>query len=372
MASTIVLAGGGTAGHVNPLLATAAELVARGHRAVAVGSPGGIEEDLVPRAGIDLRLVSRVPAPRRPNRASLGFPAAFRRAIAQAQAILEEERADAVVGFGGYVSTPIYLAARRLRLPIVVHEANARPGLANRLGARYAARVAVTVEGTPLRGAVVTGLPLRAEVSELAAALRDNVSAAPLRERARTKLGWPVDAVGALVMGGSLGAASINAAVAECIEALTGHGLYVVHLTGRGKDLEAERARGDLPAKSRSQYVVREYQHDMTEVFAAVDAVVCRSGAATVAEVSALGIPAVYVPLPIGNGEQALNAAPSVAAGAAVAVANEDLTGAVLLRQLERLLLEPGVGRTMRAAARDAGIVDGAARLADLIEEALA
>jgi UDP-N-acetylmuramate--alanine ligase/UDP-N-acetylglucosamine--N-acetylmuramyl-(pentapeptide) pyrophosphoryl-undecaprenol N-acetylglucosamine transferase len=366
-----LLAGGGTAGHVNPLLATAELLRARGHGVCALGTSEGLEAELVPRAGIDLLMVPRAPLPRTLSAAWLKFPGAMRSAIVAAERAIESSGADAVVGFGGYVSTPAYLAARRRGIPWVVHEANARPGLANRLGARRAAAVAVTFPGTPLPRAELTGLPLRPEIRALAESLADPTAAAGVRAEARMRWGWPADAPTLLVTGGSLGAASLNAATVGAARALVGHGVHVLHLTGRGKSGEAERLRGDLTARERTQYVIQEYSHDMASAFAAADAVVCRAGAATVSEISALGIPAVYVPLPHGNGEQALNAALAVHAGAAVLVADADLTPAALEQQAERLVLDPDARAAALAAGASIGIRDGAERLVRLIEEVL-
>lgn len=370
--ASILLAGGGTAGHVNPLLATADELAFRGHDVAALGTSQGLEADLVPRAGLDLHLVPRVPFPRRPSADLVRLPWRLRAAIAAAGRAIDAVSADAVVGFGGYVSTPAYVAARRRGVPVIVHEANARPGLANRLGARRAAAVAVTFEGTPLPGAQLTGLPLRPTIADLARRLGEPDSRAAARADARLHWGWTEEAPVLLVMGGSLGAASINAALAAAIEKLTDHGVHVLHLTGKGKSDEGERARGNLAAAKRDQYVVREYVHDMELAFAAADAVVCRSGAATVSELSALGLPAVYVPLPHGNGEQALNAADAVAAGAATLVHDADLTAAALELSVEPLLLDPKARERAREAALTVGIVDGAARVSTLVEEAIA
>ncbi|MBE9927240.1 UDP-N-acetylglucosamine--N-acetylmuramyl-(pentapeptide) pyrophosphoryl-undecaprenol N-acetylglucosamine transferase, partial [Cellulosimicrobium cellulans] len=163
---SVVLAGGGTAGHVNPLLAVADELRARepGVVVTALGVAGGLEDDLVPARGYPLRHVPRVPLPRRPSAEWVNLPGRLKSAVDAAGAVIDETGARVVVGFGGYVSTPAYLAARRRDVPVVIHEQNARPGLANRLGARWAARVGVTFEGTPLKGGVVTGLPLRREI----------------------------------------------------------------------------------------------------------------------------------------------------------------------------------------------------------------
>ena len=370
--ANFVLAGGGSGGHVYPLLATAAELVARGHLVTAVGTAEGLETDLVPRAGIALRLIDRVPMPRRPNGAAVMFPRDFSRATSQAARILIDTDADAVVGFGGYASTPVYRAARKSELPVVVHEANARPGFANRYGAGFAAAVATTFPGTGLKGAQVTGLPLRSEIVQLAKAMAQPRTRDEFAAAARAARGWAADAPVLLVTGGSLGAASLNAAICAAAPTLLRHGIHIIHLTGIGKDDDALRAQGDLPAELRGSYQVAEYAHDMAAALAAASAILCRAGANTVSEVTALGLPALYVPLPIGNGEQALNARAAVDAGAAILVADADLTAALVELGAERIILDEDTARAMREAAAGIGIPDGAARLADLAERVLA
>ncbi|HYJ75452.1 MAG TPA: glycosyltransferase, partial [Kineosporiaceae bacterium] len=191
MSLSVVLAGGGSTGHVAPLLALADCLRRRdpGVRVIALGTAEGLEARLVPEAGYPLAVVPRLPLPRRPS-VDLGrLPFRLRSAVAEAARAMEEADAQAVVGFGGYVSTPAYLAARRLGLPIVVHEQNARPGLANRLGARFTPYVGVTFPGTPLRGARVIGMPLRRQITTLdRAALRDEALASFGLEPGRTTL----------------------------------------------------------------------------------------------------------------------------------------------------------------------------------------
>ncbi|MFW2513534.1 undecaprenyldiphospho-muramoylpentapeptide beta-N-acetylglucosaminyltransferase [Demequina sp. SO4-13] len=369
--ASVLLAGGGTAGHVNPLLATAEELQLRGHRVEALGTPEGLEQDLVPRAGVTLHEVPKAPMPRRPSGDLVRFPGRFAAAVSAAGRAIRESGADAVVGFGGYVSTPAYLAARRAGVPIIVHEANARPGMANKLGSRMTDHVAVTFPGTPLRHAQLTGLPLRASIRDLAELLADPRAASDAREAARDVVRWPVDAPVLVITGGSLGAASLNAATVAAVPSLVAHGVYVWHLTGRGKSEEATRAYGDLSAAHREMYRVEEYSHDMTTVLAAAGAVVCRAGAATVSELTALSLPAMYVPLPHGNGEQADNARPAVEAGAAIMVADADLTPVTLEQRAERMLLDERTATGMREAASGIGIRDGAQRLADMIEGAL-
>jgi len=365
MSPRIVLAGGGTAGHVNPLLATAAELRARGADLVALGTQEGLESELVPAAGHRLVTIPRVPLPRRPGADLLTLPARFRRAQAQARAVIRG--ADVVVGFGGYVSTPAYRAAAAQGVPVVIHEQNARPGLANRWGARSAAVVALTFDATPLRArrgiTVTVGLPLRPAVQDLVAARSTGRSAAHARRRAADRLGLDPAARILLVTGGSLGAQHLNEAVTGAARHLPA-GAQVLHLTGRGKDQEVRAAVERAGAGDR--WVVLDYLTAMEDALAVADLVVCRSGAGTVAELEALGLPALYVPLPVGNGEQRLNAADHAAAGGAEIVADAAFTPEFVADRVFPLLMSDDLDAKARASAA-LGRTDGAARLADLV-----
>ena len=164
-----LLAGGGTAGHVNPLLATADRLRERepAARILVLGTAEGLESRLVPERGYRLLTVPRLPFPRRPNRDALRFPGRWRAAVAATRALVREHGVEVVVGFGGYASAPAYLAAHRERLPLVIHEGNVRPGIANRFGAFFTRFVGVALPGTRLRGGRLVGLPLRREIAEL-------------------------------------------------------------------------------------------------------------------------------------------------------------------------------------------------------------
>ena len=194
---SVVLAGGGTAGHVSPLLSLADCLRRRDPDVVVrvLGTAQGLESRLVPERGYQLVLVPKVPLPRRPGADLLRLPGRLRAAVAAAGRAIDEASADVVVGFGGYVSTPAYLAARRRRIPVVVHEQNARPGIANRLGARLAAQVGVTFPGTPLPHATVTGMPLRREIATLDRAAR--AGRGPRRTSASRPAGRPCSSPGA-------------------------------------------------------------------------------------------------------------------------------------------------------------------------------
>lgn len=323
-ALSVVLAGGGSAGHVNPLLALADCLSRHDPQTVitVLGTSQGLEARLVPERGYRLRTVPKVPFPRRPGLAVIRFPGALRRAVAGAAAVLTEVGADVVVGFGGYVATPAYLAARRTRTPIVIHEQNARPGLANRLGARFTPHVATTFEATRLPHATVVGLPLRQEVADL-----DRAAARP---EALEHFGLSEDAATLLVFGGSLGALRLNTAFAGAARDLAEAGVQVLHLTGAGKELEvadsAQKAGSAGSPDLSPPYRSMTYTDRMDLAYAVADLAVCRAGAGTVCELSAVGVPAIYVPLPVGNGEQRLNAADVVAAGGGLLVEDERVT----------------------------------------------
>lgn len=364
----ILLAGGGSAGHVNPLLATADELRRRHPDAEieVIGTETGLEKDLVPAAGYPLTFIPRARLPRGPSPELLTLPARLRAALVTTGEVVERFRPDVVVGFGGYVSTPAYRAAFTRGVPVVLHEQNARPGLANRYGARRAAVVALTFASTPLAAArgrtVVTGLPLRGPVAELAS-LR--AAGGADRAAAARELGLDPGTPTVLITGGSLGAASVNAAAAGALPRLAA-AAQVLHLTGAGKSapvLEAHRRAGSPPA-----YHVREYLTEMHRAYACADLVVTRSGAGMVCELSALGLPALYVPLPIGNGEQRLNAADVVAAGGGEVVEDAALTPELLAERVEQLVADPAALRAMGERAASAGTRDGAARLAAEIE----
>jgi len=362
---SVVLAGGGSAGHVNPLLAVADELRRRHPRirVTVLGTAQGLEAELVPACGYPLVTVPRVPLPRRPTLDWFRLPGRLRSAVRTAERTIRDTDAQVVVGFGGYVATPAYLAARRTRTPVVIHEQNARPGLANRLGARWASAVAVTFPGTRLRRAQVTGLPLRPQIAELLAAREADAGAA--RRAAAVAMGLDPDATTLLVTGGSLGALSVNTALAAAAPDLVAAGVQVLHLTGAGKDKAVRDAVDGLPG-----YHVLAYLEQMHLGLAVADVVLCRAGAGTVSELAALGIPAVYVPLPIGNGEQRLNALPVVAAGGGLLAPDADLSPAWLREHLVPLLADAGRRAAMAQAARAVGVPDGAARVADLVERA--
>ena len=325
-------------------------------RITALGTARGLETKLVPERGYHLELITPVPLPRKPTGDLARLPARVLRAVRQTRAVLDKVDADVVIGFGGYVSLPAYLAARgvtrrRRRVPVVIHEANASAGLANRVGARGADRVLSAVADCGLRRAEVVGVPVRAAITAL--------DRAALRADARKHFGFADDARVLLVFGGSQGAVSLNRAVSGAAADLAAAGVAVLHAHGPKNTLELREPQpGDPP------YVAVPYLDRMDLAYAAADLAICRSGAMTVAEVSAVGLPAVYVPLPIGNGEQRLNALPVVNAGGGMLVADAALTPGVVAEQVAGLLTDPPRLAAMTAAAARVGHRDAARQVA--------
>lgn len=325
-------------------------------RITALGTARGLETRLVPARGYDLELITPVPLPRKINADLFRLPLRVLRAVRETRAVLRDVQADVVIGFGGYVALPAYLAARGLgakRVPVVIHEANARAGLANRVGARGAHRVLSAVPDCGLADPEVVGVPVRAAITTL--------DRAALRAAARAEFGFADDARVLLVFGGSQGARSINQAVAGAAKQLAAAGVSVLHAHGPKNTLELpEPGPGDPP------YVAVPYLDRMDLAYAAADLAICRSGAMTVAEVSAVGLPAVYVPLPIGNGEQRLNALPVVDAGGGILVDDASLTPDFVAETVAGLLTDTQRLAAMTSAAVLAGHPEAASRVASV------
>ena len=370
MLGKVVLAGGGTAGHVNPLLATATVLAKRGYDVEVLGTAQGLESDLVPSAGFPLHVIEKVPFPRRPSLSVFTFPFRWRKAVNQCRLAIRD--ADVVVGFGGYVSTPAYRVARGAGVPIVIHEQNARPGLANKVGARYANVLALTFANTPLNArkgiTQVTGLPLRPAIEELALARQDTDGARVARERGAKNLGVDPEKTTLLVTGGSLGALHLNDAMIGALGDLPDN-VQVIHLTGKGKDAPVWSKVEKCSVGDR--YLVLDYLTTMEDALACADLVVCRSGAGTVAEMTALSLPCVYVPLAIGNGEQKLNAHDHVASGGALLVDDASFNADTVRQKVFPLLTSPELS-AMATASAGLAKIDAASRLADLVVSQIA
>ena len=362
---SVVVAGGGTGGHIYPLLAFA-DALRRAFpdvRITALGGAKGMENEIIPAAGYDLRVIPVHQLPRKVNLDLIRTPDRMWKSAHAAGKVIDEVQADVIVGFGGYVSVPAYLAGWRRELPMVVHEVNVPPGVANKLGMRFTKNVAVGFPHQPkqseaLRDARVVGVPLRTSIARL--------DRAALRPSALAHFGLRPDLPVLFVFGASQGARTINLAVSGAAKALTHAGIQVLHVQGGRND------PFEVPAGLPVPYVVVPYLSDMQLGYAVADLVICRGGAITVAETTAVGVPSVYVPLPWGNGEQRRNALPVVEAGGGLIVENAELTGEWIERNVIPLARDPQRLHQMSAAAAAYGRRDGDDALVDFVCEAVA
>jgi UDP-N-acetylglucosamine--N-acetylmuramyl-(pentapeptide) pyrophosphoryl-undecaprenol N-acetylglucosamine transferase len=361
----VVLAGGGTGGHVSPGLAVAATLTARGISCAWIGSRTGIEARRVPAAGLPFVAIPtgklrRYWAWQNVIDLAINVPAALVRARVE----LARLRPRVVFGTGGFVALPVVLAAATARIPVVVHEQTAVPGLANRIAARVSRRVAITFDASarwfPADRVVITGNPLRAE-------LRAGSRAGAFRH-------FDLDPIIPLVYvtGGAQGAHRINRAVGEALPTLLA-AAQIVHQCGDNSETRdrqwLDERRAALPATLARRYRVVPYvDAELPDVFAAASLVIGRAGAGTVNECCQLGLPALYVPLPGTAGdEQTANARMVERAGGAVVLSQSDLTPATLAERMTALLADSARLKQMSDRARTLAIPDAAERLADVI-----
>ncbi len=355
---TIVFAGGGSAGHVEPALAVARAWKVKhpNDACVFLGTPLGLENTLVPAAGFTLINIEKVVMPRKFNFDIVKMPLQLFRAVKSAKIIIDGT--DVLIGFGGYLSASAYLAARLARVPIVVHEANTKVGWANRLGALLTKNLAVAspfISG-PFARATVTGMPLRSDVKAAYFSAAGDWSAS--RNRAKKEMGWKVGQPALLILGGSQGSSFINSQVAKALPFLINKGIQILHSVG---------ASSELP-KNFGDYEAVPYINDMATAYLSADVILARSGAVTCAEVGALGRMAIFVPLPIGNGEQARNADHLVSRGRAVVISQKDFSSEWLVDHIDevieqgRQLPEPGDSRDLQAEERIVDLVENVVR----------
>ena len=324
-----------------------------GIRITCLGTERGLETRVIPARGYQLELIPAVPLPRKVNKQLLSVPNRMLAAVGETIAVLDRAEASVLIGFGGYVATPGYLAAKRRGLSIVVHEANPRPGLANRIGARLTRHVFIGQAGTRLPRARLVGIPIRREIAGL-----DRLA---MSDKARVHFGLRPDLPVLLVTGGSQGAASVNSAVLGAAQSIMSVGVQVLHIVGPRSGGVARVPASDVP------YVVIEYLDRMDLAYAAADFALCRAGAMTCAELTAVGLPAAYVPLPHGNGEQRLNALPVVRAGGGLIVDDSALSPDWIRGALLPVLLDHERVSSMSRAAASLGHPDADQALAEIV-----
>jgi UDP-N-acetylglucosamine--N-acetylmuramyl-(pentapeptide) pyrophosphoryl-undecaprenol N-acetylglucosamine transferase len=351
-----LFAGGGTGGHIYPAIAVAEELARRGYPPATlrfVGGRRGIEGKIVAEAGFSIDLLAGRGLQRRLTLANVAAIWGAFTAFLAALRLVRRYRPRVVVGFGGYASLPCVVAARVWRVPTIVHDQDAVPGLANRIGVRLGAHRAASLPGPTLGNARLTGNPVR---SSIAAIVRQP----------------PRDPALLAVFGGAQGARTINRAVIGCYDRWRDRSdVTVRHVCGPRNEIEcsaaldAQRREGDALA-----YELVPYEPHMETLLARASLAVCRAGAGTIAELTVAGVPAVLVPLPGSPGDhQVRNARTLEQAGAAVVVLDEDCDPPRLDKVVSELLAEPDRLDRMSDAARGLGRPDAAARLADLVEE---
>ncbi|WP_347488332.1 undecaprenyldiphospho-muramoylpentapeptide beta-N-acetylglucosaminyltransferase [Desulfoscipio sp. XC116] len=334
-----IVSGGGTGGHIYPALAIAGGLKKRfpDCAIMYIGTNRGLEADIVPKAGYEFHAVRAVGIKRSLSRHNLKVPLEAWAGYRQARRLIRDFAPRAVLGTGGYVCGPVVLAAARMKIPTLIHEQNALPGVTNKILSRAVDRVAVTFEDAltffPRRASVyLTGLPVRDEI----------ISAG--RERAREKFGAHQSELLVLSFGGSQGARTLNRAVAQALQYLAGiPELRLLHVTGSGQYeqfmdmLQNEGLGRDMP----DNITVVPYMYEMPEAMAAADLVVSRAGAATLAEITVRGVPALLVPFPYATGNhQEHNARALVSRGAAEVVLDADFSGPCLVEKIKQLLAD--------------------------------
>jgi UDP-N-acetylglucosamine--N-acetylmuramyl-(pentapeptide) pyrophosphoryl-undecaprenol N-acetylglucosamine transferase len=356
----VVLTGGGTGGHIYPALSVAECLA--GHELLYVGTAEGPEAQVVPRAGLPFRAIPSRKLSRRPTPGAVAALAVSAWGVARAAALLRSWKPDVVLGTGGYASAGVMFAAALLRIPTVVHEANVVPGRVNRLLAALCTRVAVTYPASaryfPESKTVVTGLPVRPELRNADPA------------RARKEYGLAPNVPTLLISGGSGGAQTLNRAVLEALPELARRGLRIVHQTGKSQFQSVREMAGDTYSAS---YRPVPYVEDMPSLLAAASLIVCRGGSSTLAEVTAVGLPAIVVPYPYAVADhQTSNAAALAEAGAGIMVRDAEFDGRRLVREVDALLGDPARLEQMRHASRGLGRPDAAREVADLLRDVAA
>jgi UDP-N-acetylglucosamine--N-acetylmuramyl-(pentapeptide) pyrophosphoryl-undecaprenol N-acetylglucosamine transferase len=352
-----LIAAAGTGGHIYPGIAVAKEIVRRDEKSQIrfVGTARGLENRLVPQAGFELSIIDSAGLKSVGTVARLRGLAKLPRSFVEARRIIREFRPDVVIGAGGYVSGPVLLMAALMKRPTIVFESNALPGWTNRKLARFVDKAAVSFEASlPFFSGkgVVIGNPVRREFFEI-----------PVRQRDPSQFSI-------LIFGGSQGAHAINEAMVAALPEMEAQRkvLRITHQTGEA-DFENVR-QAYLDAGWGEQAEVKRYIDDMVTSFAAADLVICRAGATTTAELIAAGKAAIMIPFPLAaDDHQRKNAEALEANGAARMILQQDLTGARLAQEIERLVQLPDELRKMEIASRKLARGDAAASAVDLIQE---
>ena len=352
----VMMMAAGTGGHVFPGLAVARELMARGHSLCWLGTPAGMEQRLVPAAAIDMEVIDVKGLRGNGLLRWLFAPIVLLRAVWQALVILRRRKPNLVVGMGGFVTGPGGLGARLLGIPLVIHEQNAVPGLANRLLSHLAVRVLEAFPGSfaGAVGAMAVGNPVRPEIAAIPA---------PEGRWQQTSAELPR----LVIIGGSLGAQALNELVPAAV-AVAGLELEIRHQAGKGKTVLAVESYQQAGVKVE----VTEFIEDMAAAYQWADLIICRAGALTVSELAAAGLPAILVPYPYAvDDHQSRNAAYLADQGAAVVMQQGDMTSDSLGQRLQLLLTDRAGLKAMAIRAKTLAMPNADKAVADICEEVM-
>lgn len=360
-----LISGGGTGGHVNPGLAIAKEIMKNEPDAeiLFVGTKNGLEDKLVPREGFNIQYIEVSGFKRKLSMDTVRTLSKLIKSFGAIKKIIREFKPDAVIGTGGYVCGPVVLSAALKKIPTLIHEQNAFPGVTNKILSRYVDAVAISFEEARQRfkgkaRVIMTGNPVRAELF-----MQD-------RDEARKKLNIPHDRPLVVIFGGSLGAEHLNQCVRDMVNAHADEiGFHLIVATGMK---HYDHVMSEIKVPLPSHIVIEPYLYNMGEVLAAADLAVCRGGAITVSELSALGVPSILVPSPyVAENHQEYNARALENKGAAVVILQKQLTAEILYGQIQKLISNKDLRNKMSVAAKKMSKKDSSAALYSLLKDVM-
>ncbi|WP_017727209.1 undecaprenyldiphospho-muramoylpentapeptide beta-N-acetylglucosaminyltransferase [Halalkalibacterium ligniniphilum] len=358
----VVVSGGGTGGHIYPALALIKKMKKNNPdvEVLYIGTERGLEHDLVPRENIEFETIHITGFRRKLSIENAKTIFRFMKGVAKTKKLLRSFQPDIVIGTGGYVCGPVVYAAAKLNIPTVIHEQNSVPGLTNKFLSRYVDKVAICFKEAeaffPKNKVVFTGNPRASEVVGVD------------REEGRRALRLDKDRKTVLIVGGSRGAKPINDAFLETLEDVSKRSYQFIYVTGNvhyDTVMDKVKKHG-----SPENVTILPFVHNMPEVLAAVDLIVCRAGATTLAEITALGLPSILIPSPyVTNNHQEKNARALSSNQAAVVRLESELTGQRLLSDIDEILIDEKKWEAMREASKKLGVPDAAKRLYALLQD---
>ncbi|MBV7389816.1 MULTISPECIES: undecaprenyldiphospho-muramoylpentapeptide beta-N-acetylglucosaminyltransferase [Enterococcus] len=358
----ILVTGGGTGGHIYPALAFIryVQKIQPNSEFLYVGTHQGLENKIVPETGISFKTIKIQGFKRSLSKENFKTIRLFIESIKRSKEIIRDFRPDVVIGTGGYVSGSVVYAAARMKIPTIVHEQNSVPGMTNKFLSRFADKIGISFPDAaqyfPKDKTVLVGNPRAQEVATSG------------KSEALSQYGLISDQPTVLVFGGSQGALKINQAMISALPQFATKNYQVLYASG---DRYFEELSEKFDLKTLNKNVsLQPYIKNMTDVMANVDLLVGRAGATSIAEFTALGLPAILIPSPyVTNDHQTKNAQSLVNVGAVKMITDSELTGASLLTSIDEIMDNPEIKKNMAAASRKEGIPDAAERLWRLVNE---